>query len=167
MKRLLTALVLTMALAYAVNRPAPKLAFTLIDGTSTQLSAYRGKVVLLEFGLTTCPACQNASQVVERLYKDYSPRGMQALFVAVDRTDLRTLQARAVDFTKKYGLTFPTGFAQQEVASEFTQLSLMSIRFPQLAVIGRDGVIYQQMQGMPPNEEQELRVLIEKLLKSK
>ena len=167
MKSLLTALVLTMALAHAANRPAPKLAFTLIDGRPAQLSNYLGKVVLLEFGLTTCPACQRASQILERLYKEYGPRGMQPVFVAVDRTDLRTLQGRAAGFARQYGLTFPAGFGEQELASEFMQLSLMSIRFPQLAVIGRDGIIYQQFQGVPDNEEQQLRALIEKLLKSK
>ena len=44
-------------------RKAPELAFNIPGQGQKLLSQYRGKVVALEFILTTCPHCQAASRV--------------------------------------------------------------------------------------------------------
>src|SRR5208283_3827467 len=65
-----------------IPRKAPELAVQLTGGGQILLSQFRGKVVMIDFVHTTCPHCQNASTIVERLYKEYGPRGFQPLGVA-------------------------------------------------------------------------------------
>ena len=73
---------LAALLAAQVPRPAPEFVIKLTSGQQLLLSQYRGKVVALEFLSTTCPHCQTCSALLDRLYKEYGPRGFQPLGVA-------------------------------------------------------------------------------------
>ena len=46
---------------------SPELAFKIPGQGERLLSQYRGKVVALEFILTTCPHCQAASQIMNKM----------------------------------------------------------------------------------------------------
>ncbi len=62
-----------------VTREAPELLLTDTNGKPIRLSLLRGKVVVLEFMLTTCPHCQSTAKLMSRLQKEYGPRGFQAI----------------------------------------------------------------------------------------
>ena len=62
MKTSLLLLALTSVLSAADPRPAPELVIKSATGQEQLLSKFRGKVVAVEFLLTTCPHCQKASQ---------------------------------------------------------------------------------------------------------
>jgi thiol-disulfide isomerase/thioredoxin len=49
---------------------------------NASLSSFRGKVVLLEFMVSWCPACQQMAPTVEDLYNVYGPEGAEFLSVA-------------------------------------------------------------------------------------
>jgi thiol-disulfide isomerase/thioredoxin len=49
---------------------------------NASLSSFRGKVVLLEFMVSWCPACRQMAPTVEDLYKVYGPEGAEFLSVA-------------------------------------------------------------------------------------
>ena len=71
MKLLTSIVALSLAAAYliadpATPRKAPELAFTLAGQGDKLLSQYRGKVVALEFILTTCPHCQASSHTMTK-----------------------------------------------------------------------------------------------------
>lgn len=71
-------------------RKSPELAFSVGGQGEKLLSQYRGKVVALEFILTTCPHCQAASKVMTAMQERFANRGFQALDVAIDpNADLR------------------------------------------------------------------------------
>src|SRR5882724_578161 len=63
-------------------RKAPALALHLADGRDVQLSQFKGKVVALAFISTTCPHCQNYTQTLNAIQKDYAPKGVQILGAA-------------------------------------------------------------------------------------
>ena len=67
-----------------IVRKSPELAFTIPGQGETLLSQYRGKVVALEFILTTCPHCQAASQMMNKMQERYGGRGFRAVDVAID-----------------------------------------------------------------------------------
>ncbi|HHN73215.1 MAG TPA: redoxin domain-containing protein, partial [Thermopetrobacter sp.] len=54
--------------AIRVPRPAPELVFKLANGQEMKLSQFKGKVVALEFLLTTCPHCKRTSGVMRKMY---------------------------------------------------------------------------------------------------
>jgi cytochrome oxidase Cu insertion factor (SCO1/SenC/PrrC family) len=109
--------VLFFAAAFALTatseiivRKSPELAFKLPGQGEALLSQYRGKVVALEFILTTCPHCQAASQVMNKMQERYGRRGFQAVDVAIDpNADLLV-----ENFVKDHQVKFPVGWAPME-----------------------------------------------------
>src|SRR5580658_9411893 len=70
--------------ASPVPRPAPPLNFVDSTGKYISLANYKGKVVVVQFLLTTCPHCQRFSQLLDRLQAEYGPKGFQAIGAAVN-----------------------------------------------------------------------------------
>jgi peroxiredoxin len=152
------------ARAAVVPRPAPGLAFRLANGSAIDLSSYRGKVVVLEFLLTTCPHCQRCSSIMQKMQTEFGPKGLQCLGVAINDMSHMLIE----EYSKKLGLTFPVGYSTHNVAVEFMQHPIMQTFYmPQLAFIDRKGVIRFQHGGNDPffqNEEANMRKEIEQLI---
>ena len=141
---------LTVSLLFAADsdlpRKAPELAFTVPGHGDELLSQTRGKVVALEFILTTCPHCQAASRVMSQLQRDYGSRGFQALDLAINAADDGRTPAQANDlvqaFANTYQTAFPVGWTPRDQMLAFTGFSITN-RFvvPQLILIDRKGMI--------------------------
>lgn len=169
--RFLLALVASASLLAAslfaanVPRPAPDLAFRLTNGQPAKLSQWRGKVIMLEFLLTTCSHCQRTSQTMNKLHSEYAARGVQALGVAINDQD----GSLSNGYVKEFNLAYPVGWIKHAVAVDFLQHPVMvSMMMPQLVVIDRKGVIRAQYAGTDPffeNEEAGMRKMIDSLLK--
>jgi peroxiredoxin len=151
--------------AATVPRPAPELVFRLTSGQAAKLSQWRGKVILLEFLLTTCSHCQRTSQTMNKLQAEYASRGVQAVGVAINDEN----GSLTAGYVKEYGLTYPVGWAKHQVAVDFLQHPVMvSMMMPQLVVIDRKGMIRAQYAGTDPffeKEEAGIRKWIDSLLK--
>ena len=158
---LLTALTLTGA---EIPRQSPEFAVVLPDGKQELLSKYKGKVVVLEFLITTCPHCQNSSKILSRLKTELGPKGFQPLGVAINP------EGDVTDFVKRFEVNFPVGKTSRETAYGYLQHSIMAPTFyvPQLVFIDRTGVIRAQYGGsdafVTSNEEANIRGMLEKLL---
>jgi thiol-disulfide isomerase/thioredoxin len=156
-------------------RKAPELSFTLPGQGEKLLSQYRGKVIALEFILTTCPHCQQASQLMSQLQHEYGSRGFQALDVAINAQDegRSTQQANDIvgQFAQTYQTAFPVGWTSRDQMISFMNISLAE-RFvvPQLILIDRKGLIRYQTEsrgdGMYENsmKPEVIRQRIEELL---
>ncbi len=66
-------------------RAAPDFKLTSLDGSTVQLSDYRGKVVLLHFWATWCPPCVAAMPHEAKLQEMYGPDGLVVLGLSLDR----------------------------------------------------------------------------------
>lgn len=130
-------------------RKAPELAFTVPGEGQKLLSQYRGKVVALEFILTTCPHCQAASHVMTRYQQEYGPRGFQALDVAINALDDGRTEAQAGQvvqaFAQNFQVGFPVGFIARDQMMAFMGFSMAErMVVPQLVMIDRKGYIHYQ-----------------------
>ncbi len=148
----------------AVPRPAAELKFHLVDGTPVTLSKYKGKVCVVEFLFTTCPHCQQTSQVMSNLYTEYGPKGFQPLGVAFNEQAIMLLP----DFIKNFRVNYPTGVAPREKVLEFLgHSSTARMMVPQVVIIDKKGAIRFQS-SVDGNEnihaERSLRDKIEMLL---
>ena len=65
-------------------RKAPEVAITMTGGEQVLLSSFKGKLVVLEFLLTTCPHCQRCSTIMQQMYQEFGPKGMQPLGAAIN-----------------------------------------------------------------------------------
>lgn len=88
--------------ALAAGAKAPEFALKLMDGKEFSLQAElsRGAVVLVFFKVS-CPTCQYALPIFERLHKAYANKG--ARVVAVSQNDASETAA----FIKNFGITLP------------------------------------------------------------
>jgi protein SCO1/2 len=100
-------------------RPAPDFSLSGSDGHVLQLSQYRGKVVLLVFGYTSCPeVCPVTLATLAQTFRKLGPASaeVQVVFVSVDpeRDDVRKMQQYLARFNP--GFIGGTGTAAQLAA---------------------------------------------------
>lgn len=164
---LIAAFALASLQAADIPRKAPELAVQLVSGEQLLLSQLRGKVVLIDFVHTTCPHCQHASTVIEKLYKEYGPRGFQPVAVAFNDNAAILVP----DFVAMLGLTYPAGVASRDTVIEYLQHNYAQPMYvPQMVFVDRTGEIRAQHGGinddfLKGDIEKNLRQQIEALLK--
>lgn len=163
--RSLTTLAAFLALgvsAFAIGpvpRPAKEFEFVDAAGKHTLLSSYKGKVVLIQFLLTTCPHCQAMSRdVLNKLQTEFGPKGFQALGVVFNDPEPGGRSSKA-DMAKDYQagmsnsgsnrnqfssvpMNFPISYASRETILSFIEASVMDrLMFPHVAVIDKKGQV--------------------------
>lgn len=162
----LAALAAFSLVAADVPRPAPDFTVKMTNGKDLKISDFKGKVVVLEFLLTTCPHCQKASQGMNRVYRELGAQGLQPIGVAVN--DMANMLVD--DYVKQFNLDFPVGWSTREPVINFLQHPvMMMMSFPNLVIIDKTGQIRHQFPGGDKffdNEEKNLRDLVLPLLKA-
>lgn len=154
----------TLVSGAEVPRPSPDFTITFPDGKSTSILRHKGKVLAVEFMVTTCRNCQHAAQVLSDLYKELGPRGFQPLGITVNPNP------HIPQFISTFKVNYPVGSGSHEGAYSYLQESLMapSLHTPEIVFIDRQGVIRGQYNGMDKfileNGEKNIRAIIMKLL---
>ena len=84
------------ARAVKINTPAPDFVLKDLQGNRQTLSAYRGKVVILNFWSTDCPPCVAEIPSLAELYREFHGEGLVVLGIALDPIEkpVRELIAR-------------------------------------------------------------------------
>lgn len=147
-----------------IPRKAQELVISLPQGGQKLLSDYRGKVVCVEFLYTTCPHCQQSSQLLSRLQNEYGPKGFQALGVAFNPMSKMLVP----DFVRDYKVNFPVGYSERGPVNSFLDNPEdNALHVPQLVFIDRKGNVRQQ--SLPREDhtvgtEANMRKMIESLL---
>lgn len=143
-------------------RKAPELAFNLPGQGEKLLSQYRGKVVALEFILTTCPHCQASSKVMTKYQNEFGNRGFQALDLAINVLDNGATEQNAATavsmFSSNFQVGFPVGWVPRAQMMAFEGFSVMDrMVVPQLVLIDRKGMIrYSTPAGSGPEWEAQM-----------
>ena len=149
----------------ALPRQSPEFVVKFPNGQEILLSSYRGKVVVVEGLLTTCPHCQATSQMLERLYKELRPQGLQVIGIGFNQFADKLVDA----FVRQFGISFPVGYSDEDHIKGFIGApSDARLMAPQMVIIDRKRVIRAQSgpQGAPElQDEQKLRKILEPLLK--
>jgi thiol-disulfide isomerase/thioredoxin len=158
-------LAFTLQAAAPVPRAAPALTFSEPSGKTGTVASMKGKVVVVQFLLTTCPHCQAFSRVLTKLTNELGPK-FQAVGLAFDKEDAKGVP----NYIKTIGTNFTVGSADQTAAMGFLGISVMEynqLRVPQVVVIDKKGVIRSQTQlsgAGPAGEEASLRKLLATLI---
>jgi peroxiredoxin len=163
----LFALASSTAAAPPVLRQSPDFTIKEPSGKITQLSGYRGKVVLIEFFFIRSPKCLRLAQTMNKLQGELGPRGFQPVAIAFGPDADEALVAQMVQYFK---LTYPVGYASaDDVDNYLVRQGNEILNIPQVVAIDRAGVIRAQSgrKGGEPTLESEdsLRRLIDSLLK--
>jgi len=160
-------LVLTVPLPYSMEASdatlcdtTPKSAnlnFTLKDagGKAFDLSAQKGKVVILDFWATWCPPCKVEIPWFIEFQSKYGPKDFTVIGVSVDDS-----MAKLKPFADRYKMNYPVlvGDGRDDIKGAYG----VGWGLPKTFVIGRDGRICKMHLGMSVKEkfEQEIKALL-------
>jgi len=145
-------------------KPAPELTIILNSGEHLLLSRFRGKVVVLEFLLTTCPHCATCSSIMQKLHSELGDK-FQPLGTAINPNSLTEARMLVPAYVSNLGLKFPVGYTPREQAYTWleAQNSNAPMYFPQVVFIDKKGIIRHYFPGGDDffkNEEANMRRLI-------
>jgi peroxiredoxin len=134
---LAAALLLPAAGEYS-NRRAPSFALADSKFRYHDTQDYRGKVLLIEVMLTTCPVCTQLADTLVQLKKKYGEK--VAMISIVTLPDTFT---EADKFAASHGITWPIVFDSDQVIASYMEMtpSNPTVHFPHLFVIDGDGMI--------------------------
>jgi len=120
------------------NRRAP--GFSLADSRFRQHDTqdYRGKVLLIEVMLTTCPVCNQLADTLVQVKKKYGEKVAMISIVTLPDTF-----NEADKFAAWHGITWPIVFDSGQVIASYLQMtpSNPTVHFPHLFVIDATGMI--------------------------
>ena len=155
-----------LAVAADVPRQAPPLQVTTPDGGTMSLQSFKGKVVLLEFFLTSCPHCQRTATVIAPVYQEMRSRGLEVLAVAINPDAKQQIPM----FRQRFNATYPIAIGTSDLVKTFADISAVQQFFvPYIFLIDRKGVIRYEHEGRDnafyQNEGVNLRAELDTLLK--
>ncbi len=89
-------------IAPKTSKPAPGFKLKNIRGGTTQLSDFKGKIVLVNFWATWCAACMEEMASMQNLYKDLKKHDVEIVAISIDRWN----EDRIVEYADKNKLSF-------------------------------------------------------------
>jgi peroxiredoxin len=135
---------------------APDFAVPDLAGQAVRLSAFRGRVVLVNLWTTWCPPCREEMPSMERLYQRLRGRGFVLLAVSQDEGGAAVVEP----FVRQLGLTFPILVdPEQQVGGRFHVWG-----YPESFLIDREGRIVERIIGPRDWASPEQVAAVERLL---
>jgi peroxiredoxin len=134
---------------------APNTAYTLLDGSRSNIESLRGKVVLVNFWATSCTSCVHEMPQIVATHEKFKARGFETLAVAM-RYDP---PAYVINFAETRQLPFGVVIDNTgEIAKSFDRVQLT----PTTVLINKRGEIVERYVGEP--DFAALHQRVEKLL---
>jgi cytochrome c biogenesis protein CcmG/thiol:disulfide interchange protein DsbE len=143
--------------ACPADAKAANLTFTLkdLDGRDVTLSAYKGKVILLDFWATWCGPCKIEIPFFIDLYTKYRSQGLQVVGFAVDEP-----VATVKEYAEQMKMNYPilVGQNREDVIEAFGPM----VGLPTTIIIDRQGRICRSHAGLTAKEtfESAIRLLL-------
>ncbi|HET9426708.1 MAG TPA: TlpA disulfide reductase family protein [Gemmatimonadaceae bacterium] len=150
--------------AVDVGTRAPNFeAVTLFDHEVRSLrDDYQGKVVLINFWATWCAPCRREMPSMEKLYREFGPRGLAV--VAINTQDPDATDSTVKAFADGYGLTFDVLRDMPAAGSDSMTKTFQVSGYPESFVLDREGMIRKRWSGEDDWSSQGNRALIASLL---
>ncbi|HXT14504.1 MAG TPA: TlpA disulfide reductase family protein [Gemmatimonadaceae bacterium] len=142
---------------------APEFTAKVLNGSTTRTFAdYKNKVVLLNVWATWCGPCIQEIPSLEKLYKEYGPKGLQLVAVSIDGSPgyPKVSEDSIARFARNLGVTFTVLHDSTAAIEKAYQVT----GYPETFVIGTDGRIRKKWIGADDWSSQGNRALIAQLL---
>ena len=117
---------------------APDFSLPQLNGETRRLSAYRGKVVLLDFWATWCEPCQEEVPHFVDLQNKYGQQGLQIIAISMDDSPDPVRQ-----FCQRFKMNYPVVMGNATIGELYGGVLGLPIAF----LVTRDGRIYSRHVG--------------------
>lgn len=126
-------------------------------GQQASLSSLKGTPVVLNLWASWCGPCRDEAPIFEQVWNGYRKKGALVLGL-----DLQDLTENALDFMKKYGLTYPS----LRDGTDASKRDLEATGVPETYIIDRQGRIALHITGQVTSADQ-ITVALDQVLKEK
>ncbi len=116
----------------AQRKAAPDFTLTGTNGQPITLSAYKGKVVLLDFWATWCGGCKVEIPWYVEFYKKYHSQGLAVIGVSMDDEGMKVVKP----FLSQKGIEYPVVIGNEGLAKQYNLTSM-----PMTLLIDRNGKV--------------------------
>jgi thiol-disulfide isomerase/thioredoxin len=145
------------ALAIKPGQTAPEIEGPLLDGSGKlSLSAYRGKVVYVDFWASWCPPCLAAVPALEKLRAEFANDDFQIIAVNVDKKPKKARKFLAKNSTGYPSVSDPKGAVPASYGLE---------TMPTSYLVDRSGVVRYVHEGFRDGDIDEIRRQIRRWMK--
>ncbi len=133
-----------------IGEKASRFKLLTVDGKEIELESFaKGKITLLVFGATWCPACRHEIPLLNEYYSDFKDKGLNVLGI-----DIQESAKKVRSFIKKKGINYPMVLdSNADVARLYKVIGI-----PLNIVLDKSGVIIYKEIELPDKE------LLKKLL---
>ena len=138
--------------ALAVGFEMPNVTVTRLDSSAIELTALRGKPVVINWWQTFCPPCITEIPELNELVEKYAARDVK--FLAIAHNEM----AELTPFLEKHPFTFDIALADDEAVHIFGQ------GYPRHVVIDGDGKVIYDVHGYSPDTTDRIDAVIDSLL---
>jgi peroxiredoxin len=121
-----------------IGERAPDFTLPTIDGKATSLSQFRGKIVMVNFWQSSCPACVEETPYIQAVFDGWPSDKLEILAVSVGERPVFVQT-----FLDSKGLTFPTLLDSDGAVHNIYRVS----SFPTTFFITADGIIKEIKSG--------------------
>lgn len=115
-----------------------------VDGRTIKLSAYRGKVVVMDFWATWCAPCRQETPQLARIARENRDRGVEVVGLHIDDRG-KSSPEDIRKFIDSYGIGYTVGLATDDIFTSY--LGTADDTIPQTLVFGRDGRLIKHLIG--------------------
>jgi cytochrome c biogenesis protein CcmG/thiol:disulfide interchange protein DsbE len=122
-----------------INKPAPAFARTGLDRQRVDLSALRGRVVLLNFWATWCAGCKIEMPRFVQWQDQYKAGGLSIVGVSMDDSS-----EPVASFLRKHPVNYPVVMGDEKLGLAYGGV----LGLPVTYLIDRNGVIRARYQGI-------------------
>jgi thiol-disulfide isomerase/thioredoxin len=115
-----------------------------VDGRTIKLSAYHGKVVVMDFWATWCAPCRQETPQLARIARENRDRGVEVVGLHIDDRG-KSSPEDIRKFIDNYGIGYTVGLATDDMFTAY--LGTEDDTIPQTLVFGRDGRLIKHLIG--------------------
>lgn len=140
-----------------VGQPAPRYAGVTLDGTTFELAAHRGEVVLVNVWATWCPPCRDELPELARIHRDFEPERFTVVAISVDDEDA---EPRVRSLARRLDLPFPIVLDPRSHATS----RFLARAFPTSLLVDREGSVVWRRSGLIRPNDNELGPILRRTL---